>query len=189
MKLTKYSFIIILTLTIKSYAFLGLFGGIKTTFKNEMKKLQNSTEKKLSDIKAGINDVQLKIGNIQNTLKAQINLQNQIKAGLDKSNNLSAGRDITTTTTTTNDTKLLIKIFSGISAIFMAIIGFMTKSLKSRAKTLRQTQEKFFKYMAEKDKIIQEKDKFIEKLVMAMADDWKEALKMSGIFNNNSNNK
>jgi len=192
MKLTKYSFIIVLTLTIKSYAFLDLFGGIKTTFKNEMKKLQNSTEKKLSDIKAGINDVQLKLGKIENkleiTLKMTGQLQNSI-SGINKSINqtTSSGRDTITTTTTTNDSDLMKHIFKIISGIFSALTLLLWRIIRSKNKLIEKERKLFFERLRERDLIIQEKDRFLEKLIMNLSDDWKEALKMSGIFNNNNN--
>ncbi|MBA3051895.1 hypothetical protein FP828_03650 [bacterium] len=121
-------------------------------FKNEMTKQQNSTNKRLSDIKAGINDVQLKLGNISLSLQAQANATAKVQAGIDKSNTQSAGRDIISTEN--NSTELMLKIFEGVSALFLAMFAFM----KARVNVLSKQNE----YLTESRKKYQ--DRFLKLL-------------------------
>jgi len=89
-----------------------------------------------AELKAGINDnniqtkllndnlikIDTRIGQIQNTLNAQAQAQIKIQAGVDKSLSNQAGRDMTTTTTVTNDPMILKYIIGGLLGVIMFLL-------------------------------------------------------------------
>ena len=89
-----------------------------------------------AELKAGINDnniqtkllndnlikIDTRIGQIQNTLNAQAQAQIKIQAGVDKSLSNQAGRDMTTTTTVTNDPMILKYIMGGLLCVIMFLL-------------------------------------------------------------------
>ena len=134
------------------YAF-SLLGGLSPKmFNKRINELENATQKQFSDIKAGINDVQIKLGKIETRINANANVMAQIKAGYDRSKNISAGRDVIQKTSVVNDPELLKYIIGGLLAIIMYMLKdlFATKKYLYNVLTSKQNyKEKYEKLLEE----------------------------------------
>ena len=149
---------------------VGLFGGGKVSIATEVHSLKDSTDKRFSDIKAGLNDISnqmaannneigvLKDNNL--SLAANLKLQTNAVAGLnntvsDIKTSMSAGHDLTSgsnnTTTQTNDSELMKYIFQILSGIFMAIISALGVIVKMQGKLIGQLTNSNAKLMTDRD--------------------------------------
>jgi len=134
------------------YAF-SLLGGISPKmFNKRINELENATQKQFSDIKAGINDVSFKLGDIEQKLEASLNMTAQIKAGYDRSKNISAGGDVIQKTSVVNDPELLKYIIGGLLMIIMWCLKdlFATKRwLRNMLASKQNYKEKYEKLLEE----------------------------------------
>jgi len=132
---------------------ISLLGGLDANmFNKRIQKLENSTNKNLSDIKAGINDVSFKLGDIEQKLKASLNMTAQIKAGYDRSKNISAGGDVIQKTSVVNDPELLKYIIGGLLMVITYLLkeSFATKRwLKNMLASKQAYKEKYEKLLEE----------------------------------------
>lgn len=183
----------IMTLTNKLQA-IGIFDklfGITTKIQTEKTSLENSINKKMSDISAELGVVknnQLSIKNdVESLLKISANLDSRIDAkivGYDKSvkteTNTSAGRDISTT----NESELIEFIFDKWAyAIGVLITGFF--GLLGSIFSLFKWQGHMY------ERLLDAKQKWIENLVKSNSekDNKMDAWFMGKIDKQNGNNK
>lgn len=167
MKKTILSILLVILIGVSGFAFFpfDLLFGKGVDIKTEVHSLKDSTEKKFSDIKAGLNDLSNQMnatGNEVGVLKdnqlklnTQVELANKAIAGAnnqisDVKNDIKAGRDVTqgsnNATTQTNDTNLMMFIIKTLGGICGSLIGVIMLTVKKLFTVINQKD--FYKEQA-----------------------------------------
>ena len=137
-----------LTIKVEAGIFGSLFGGPKLDMSKrttELENVQAEIKTGLNDIKAGVNDSDIKLQDLiklNANINTKLDLQAQVNAkafmGLDKSVSSTAGRDINTNITT--DPELLWKIINGLLGLcgsflitLLTVIRLFLKQGKQKA--------------------------------------------------------
>lgn len=115
-----------------------LFGISPRLFNKKINEMENSTQKQFSENQLKLTGLESRIEKLEVNISAQAQAVARVQAGYDRSNTETVGRDMIKNTT--NDSDLMMQIFQGLSALFLAVIGYM----KSRVKALSEQIESLF---------------------------------------------
>jgi len=117
-----------------------LFGVSPRMFNRRTNEMTKSTQKQFAENEIKVTGLEARIGKVETNISAQAQAVAKVQAGYDRSQTQAAGRDITTTTT--NDSRLMEKIFQGLTALFFAIIGILKALLIAANKKEKALNER-----------------------------------------------
>ena len=134
------AFVVISLISLCSVSEAALFGVSPRMFNRRTNEMTKSTQKQFAENEIKVTGLEARIGKVETNISAQAQAVAKVQAGYDRSQTQAAGRDITTTTT--NDSRLMEKIFQGLTALFFAIIGILKALLIAANKKEKALNER-----------------------------------------------
>ena len=132
--------ICLIWLTGQNLQAFSLLGIEPKMFNRKINEMNESVQKQFSENRLKLTGLESRIGKVETNISVQTQAVAKVQAGYDRSQTQAAGRDITTTTT--NDSRLMEKIFQGLTALFFAIIGILKALLIAANKKEKALNER-----------------------------------------------
>ena len=168
--------ICLIWLTGQNLQAFSLLGIEPKMFNRKINEMNESVQKQFSENRLKLTGLESRIGKVETNISAQAQAVAKVQAGYDRSQTQAAGRDITTATT--NDSRLMEKIFQGLTALFFAIIGILKALLIAANKKEKALNERISYLTSSRRKY---QDLWIMKLDPQFAKLKKELEKTEGI--------